>query len=500
MVQIARAQAPVDPRDQTRMPFLESLLAEKERWQTSFHMPGHKGTMPPHPMLLEYWGGNVHPADLVEINGIIDYLHAPKGTLLEAQQLAAQAYGAESTFFLINGSTVGNVGSIMSTAFDGQYVIMPRASHRSVYGGVVLSGAMPLYVEPEYHPQIGFPLAVHPAAVQALLERHERVAAVHITSPNYYGVLSDTAAIAAHAHAHGAALLVDEAHGSHLAFHEALPRSATQLGADLVIQSTHKTQGALTQCSMLHYNASGGGVNLARVAQVLALLQTSSPSSILLASLDAARMQMATAGHALLDGVIRLAQAAREQIRQIDGLWCYGDDLLGVGGIYAYDPTKLIIRMTDCGLSGYEAYDLLRYQYGIDAEFADLRQVVASVTIGDTEASVNKLLDALRAIAAEQRPPKAAVAQVAPPAALPTLAFSPRDAYFAPSRALPVEQAVGEVVAENIIPYPPGIPLVVPGEVLDQEHLEYLHYLMRMGSGVVGPEDKTLRQLRVVAQ
>lgn len=498
MVQNTVSPAPNATLDQARMPFLESLLVEKERWQTSFHMPGHKGTMPPHPMLLDYLGGNVHPADLVEINGIIDYLHSPKGTLLEAQQLAARAYGADHTFFLINGSTVGNIGSIMSVAADGQSVIMARASHRSVYGGVVLSGAMPVYIEPEYHPQVGFPLAVRAKVVKKLLETHSNVAAVHITSPNYYGVLSDTASIRDYAHQHDAVLLVDEAHGSHLGFHDDLPDSAVHLRADMVIQSTHKTQGALTQGSMLHCNDSSGRFNLARVAQVLALLQTSSPSSILLASLDAARMQMATQGRDLLAGVIRLAQAAREHIRQIDGLWCYGDDLIGVNGIHSYDPTKLIIRVTDCGLSGFEAAQLLRHRHGLDVEFSDLRQVICSVTIGDTEASINKLLAALQAIAAEKRPVKHDEPVVEPPAGLPQLAISPREAYFAPSRAMPIEQSIGEIIAENIIPYPPGIPLLVPGEVMDKAHLDYLHYLMGKGSGVVGPEDKTLKMIRVV--
>ncbi len=393
---------PVSQLDQTKMPFLEALLAERNRWQTSFHMPGHKGTLPMHPMMEDLLGGNPQPADLVAINGNIDYLHAPQGTLAEAQNLAAAAYGADHTFFLINGSTVGNVGAVMSVSGDGQSVIMMRSSHRSVYGGVVLSGAMPVYIEPEYHPQVGSPLAARLEVVRDLLTQHPNTAAVHITSPNYYGVLSNTAHIAALAHQQGAALLVDEAHGSHLNFHPNLPASATTLGADMVIQSTHKTQGALTQCSMLHCN-NHGVVNLARVGQVLALLQSSSPNSILLASLDAARMQMATEGHALLERTLGLAVWAREQIQQIEGLWCYGDDLIGVGGVFAYDPTKLIIRVTDAGYNGYEAYAKLRDEYGIDCEFSDLRQVICSITVGDTQASVTKLVAALRALAAEKR-------------------------------------------------------------------------------------------------
>lgn len=483
--------------DQSRMPFLESLLAEKNRGQVSFHMPGHKGTMAVHPMLEAYLGGNPYPADLVEVSGVIDYLHSPSGALKEAQELAAVAYGADYSFFLINGSTVGNEASIMSVASAGQKIIMSRASHRSVYGGVVLSGAIPLYIEADYHPEIGFPLAVRAEAVQKLFEKNEDIVAVHITSPNYYGVLSDTAEIAKIAHEHGAALLVDEAHGSHLNFHPALPDSASRSGADFITQSTHKTQGALTQASMLHCN-DNGFINLARVGQMLSLLQSSSPNSLLLATLDFARMHMATQGNELLERAINLSHYARQEICKMDGLWCYGDDLLGSQGIYAYDPTKLIISVTDAGYTGYEAYNILRDKHGIDGEFADLRQIIFSITIADTETRVEQLLTALRSLSDNRGDAISIREEIPPPEHLPELQITPREAYFAKSRIVPIEEAVGEIVSENIIPYPPGIPLLVPGEKLEQEHIDYLHYIMSKGSRVVGTEDKSLKTLRIV--
>ncbi|MEO1288637.1 MAG: aminotransferase class V-fold PLP-dependent enzyme [Chloroflexota bacterium] len=483
--------------DHSRMPFLESLVTEKNRHQVSFHMPGHKGTMALHPLLDDYIGHEIYKADLVEINGIIDYLHAPKGTLKEAQQMAADAYGADETFFLINGSTVGNEGAIMSVSGAGQKVIMTRASHRSVYGGVVLSGATPIYIEPEYHPQIGFPLAVRAEIVEQLFAEHDDIAAIHITSPNYYGVQSDTAKIAEIAHQHGAVLIVDEAHGSHLNFHEHLPQSATRLGADLIIQSTHKTQGALTQASMLHLNRSER-VNVARVGQVLSLLQTSSPSSPLLATLDFARMQMATEGQARLSEVLSLCEMARNAIRQMAGLWCYGDDLVGEYGIHAVDPTKLIVRVMDAGYTGFEAYRILRDEYGIDGEFADLRQVIFSVTIGDKQETIDTLLQGLQALSDNRREALIVQDEVAPPAQLPRLHITPQEAYFAPSRLVSASEAVGQIVAENIIPYPPGIPLLVPGEQLEQHHLDYLAYIVSKGGNVVGMEDASLQQIRIV--
>jgi arginine/lysine/ornithine decarboxylase len=295
----------------------------------------------PHPLLLEFFGGDLYPADLVEININIDYLHSPKGPLLEAQQLAAVANGADQTFFLINGSTVGNMAAIMGVTGLGQKIIMARASHQSVYGAIVLCGAIPVYIEGDYHPDIVFALGMSVKTIEVLLKQHPDVVAIHLTSPNYYGVMSDTAAICHLAHAHGIALLVDEAHGSHLGFHSDLPQSSVALKADIIVQITHKTQGSLTQSAMLRVN-NNGFVNRARLAQFLSLLQSSSPSSIFLASLDATRMQMATEGRERLSTVIVLSRKARDTIRQMDGLWCYGDELIGVNNIFAFDPVSLL--------------------------------------------------------------------------------------------------------------------------------------------------------------
>ena len=485
--------------DQTRMPFLESLVIEKAHQPVSFHMPGHKGSKAPHPLLLEFFGGDLHPADLVEINSNVDYLHSPKGALLEAQQLAAAAYGADHTFFLINGSTVGNMAAIMGVAGPGQKIIMSRASHRSVYGAIVLSGAIPVYIEPDYHPDIGFPLAVNVMAIEILLKQHPDVVAIHLTSPNYYGVMSDTATICHLAHTHGVALLVDEAHGSHLGFHPDLPQSAVSLRADIIAQSTHKTQGSLTQSAMLHVN-DNGLVNRARIAQVLSLLQSSSPSSILLASLDATRMQMATEGRERLSIVIVLSRKARDTIREMDGLWCYGDELIGVNNIFAFDPSKLIVRVSDTGLSGYEVRSLLRHQYEVEAEFADLKHVIFSITIADTESTVDKLLDALHALTRQKHHiTNDADSSIKIPDALPRTAISLRDAYFATrTRIVPLNESVGEILAENVIPYPPGIPLLIPGEIMEQRHLDYVHHLIKKGSTIVGMEDLSLRTVRIV--
>ncbi|CAF3441455.1 unnamed protein product [Rotaria socialis] len=489
----------IDSVDQTQMPFLESLLREKNFRPISFHMPGHKGTKEHHPMLLDYFGCNLNAADLVEINQNIDYLHSPKGALLKAQKLAAAAYGADETFFLINGSTVGNMAAIMSVVGPGQKIIMPRASHRSVYGAIVLSGAIPVYIEPDYHPDIGFPLAVSVQAVEVLLEKHPDVVAIHLTSPNYYGVLSDIGAICKLAHSHKVALLVDEAHGSHLGLHPDWPKSAVSLQADIIVHSTHKTQGSLTQSAMLHLN-NNGLVNRTRVAQMLSLLQSSSPSSILLASLDEARMQMATEGRARLTITLALAQKARDAIRKTDGLWCYGDELIGVTGIFAIDPSKLIIRVNDIGLSGFKASEILRNEYKVDVEFADLRQIICSLTIADTESTTDLLIDALNHLSKHHRQTHHTdFMLIKLPNGLPRSVINVRDAYFTTkTRRVSLDEGVGHVLVESIIPYPPGVPLLVPGEIMEQHHLDFLRYFLDKGGYLVGMADPNFRTVSIV--
>lgn len=485
--------------DQSRMPFLESLLVEKAKQKTSFHMPGHKGISSPHRKLIELLGGDPHPADLVELNYNIDYLHAPRGALVEAQNLAAAAYGADKTFFLINGSTVGNIAAIMSVAAPGEKIIVSRASHRSVYTGLILSGAKPIYIEPVYHPEIHFPLAVSIDAVEKLLDEHPDAKAIHITSPNYYGVMSNVSAIRQLTLQRGIPLLIDEAHGSHLRFHRDLPISATTLRADIIIQSTHKTQGALTQASMLHVN-DNGLVNLSRIGQILSLLQSSSPNSILLASLDAARSQIATEGNEKLTRVIKLANDARKTIRNMKNLWCYGDDLIGVGGISTFDPTKLIIRVSKTGFTGFQAFSFLQEKHRIDAEFADLKHIICSISLADNRTTIDELLDALQDLSDESRQINDEIDSfIEPPKGLPAVTISPRDAYFAPQTlSIPIDQAVGKTLIESVIPYPPGVPLLVPGEIIEQCHVDFIHYLLEKGSDFIGTEDPTLQTVRII--
>ena len=460
-------------------------------------MPGHKHAPVGSPLLTALWGDAVFASDFSEMGGI-DYLHAPTGPLLEAQRLAARAFGADHTFFLVNGSTAGNQAGILATVREGQRILVPRASHRSVFAALILTGAVPVYAPPSLHPTVAAPLATDPERAAQLARSTTELAAVHLTSPTYYGTCSDVARFAALAHELGAPLLVDEAHGAHFGFDPSLPIPALAAGADLTVQSVHKTLGSLTQSSLLHVRE--GRVPLPELRAALSALQSSSPSALLLASLDAARAVMDERGRELVGRSVRLATAARHAIRDLPGLWCYGDDLLDGGGVTAYDATKLLVRVSDLGLSGYDAARLLERDWRVEPELRDPHHVLFTITFADTEESIDRLVTALRELsAAAQSAPRGPAPAPVPLPPTPHMALTPRaGAFAAVAVAVPLPEARGRVAAEMVIPYPPGIPALMPGEVADAETIDYLTQLARRGAAFVGVEDSSLATLRVL--
>jgi arginine/lysine/ornithine decarboxylase len=385
---------------------------------------------------------------------------------------------------------------LMAAVREGQKVIVARAAHRSLYAGLILSGATPIYIAPRVHPQVHFPLAVEVSAVQDRLNEHPDAAAVHVTSPNYYGYLSDVGGLVELAHVRDIPLLVDEAHGAHLPFHPDLPRSAVSFGADGVVQSPHKTSGALTQAAWLHL--TGERISFTTLQYLVAILQSSSPSVLLTGSLDVARRQMALHGKQLLDRTLELAQRARATIRTIPGLWCYGDELIGEYGIAAHDPTKLVIRVTDTGLTGKAFAAELWSRFNVTVEFADPWQVICSITIADTPDKIDRLISALRDVAEDHHGAASIDRVELTPPPLPQLVLNPRQATIRSSRRMSLIEARDEVCAEQVIPYPPGIPLLMPGEVISAEMIEYVQYLLRQRIKIVGPEDLQMKTVRII--
>ena len=481
-------------------PLLDALAIASTRHHTPFYTPGHKhgrGVSPPLKTLL---GPKVFRADLPELPEL-DNLFAPEGSIHEAQQLAAEAFGAEATYFLANGSTCGIEAAILAVCAPGEKILVPRNAHRSVLAGLVLSGAHPIYLAPASNSQWDLALGMTAAHVDNALRKHPDIQAVVVVSPNYQGICTDVAAIAQRVHAHGATLIVDEAHGAHLSFHEQLPMGAIAGGADIVIQSTHKVLSALTQASMLH--VQGARVNREQLGQALQLTQSTSPNYLLLASLDAARWQMATEGHALIARTLGIVDRVRAALARLPPLSVLSPkDIVGMSGNFQLDLTRLVVDVSALKMSGFTADDFLHTQMGVTAELPTLRQLAFIVSLGNTLEDGNRLVDALQTLV--ERSPDldhdlitlSAPGDTAPLISLPPM--PPRDAFFAPTRTVDISAAVGKVSANALCPYPPGIPTVLPGEVITAEAIALLQQIQRFGGVITGSPDPDVQTIRIV--
>lgn len=501
---------------QAKTPILEALwqcATRKDR--APFYTPGHKGGEGITQQLVDYFGKAVFSADLPELPEL-DNLFTPQGVIQEAQELAAVAFGAEKTWFLVNGSTCGVEAAILATCGVGDKIILPRNVHNSAIAGLILSGAVPIFIAPTYDPVLDLAHSVTPEAVAATLAQHPDAKAVLTIYPTYYGVCGDLAAIAAVVHQYNIPLLVDEAHGSHFAFHAELPIPALAAGADLSVQSTHKVLGALTQASMLH--VSGNRIDRDRLNKSLQLLQSTSPNYLLLASLDAARQQMALYGEELMAKTLRLADEARSRVSQIPHLSVLQLPVT-TPGFTALDKTRLTVTVSDLGITGFEADEILHQELGVTAELPSLQHLAFIISLGNTAADIERLVEGFAVLAerfnsASQKPRvksqnsstpdyAAPMRRTPPPPPAPQLPtpdspITPRAAFFAPTETLPFHQTRDRISAELICPYPPGIPVLMPGEIITSEALEYLQQIHIGGGYVTGCTDPSLAQLKVV--
>jgi arginine/lysine/ornithine decarboxylase len=481
----------MDLDEQLRTPLFDAMVALAESRKVSFHTPGHKSGKGISTRFRKFVGPKIFSIDLTTLDEV-DSLHKPRGVIKEAQELAAKAYGADRSYFLVNGTTGGNQAMILAACNPGDRVLIARNAHKSVLAGLILSGAQPIFYSPPVDERLHIMLNVTFDETKAAIDTHPECKVLFLTSPNYYGICADLERIVPYAHEKGFTVLVDEAHGPHLKFHPDLPASALEAGADLCVQSTHKIIGGMTQASMLH--AKAARVNLPVLSNVLRFVQTTSPSYILMASLDLARMQMATEGEKLLDKAIRLAQDARARINKIPGLFCLGKDTVA-GTLFSQmgdlDVTKLTITVKDLGLSGYQVLQILNTKYHIQVEMADPFHILVIVSIGDRQDDLRRLVEALRDIAkdyASQAVPSALAAEALPVFAHEAV-ITPREAFFADQEYIPLDRSVGSVSSEIVTVYPPGIPVLVPGEVVTTEAVTYLKRMLTLGATVDGLDE-----------
>jgi arginine decarboxylase len=487
-------------KNQERMPLLDAMVHYVAEEALPFHTPGHKqgkGMAAPFTAVM---GSKMLRYD-VSLMSELDDLHQPQGCIKEAEQLVAELYGADDSFFVVNGTTGGIQAMILAIAGPGDKIIVPRNAHRSIVSGIILSGAIPIYIYPEIDDELGLAMGVTTAAVEAALKNHLDAKGVLLINPTYYGVASDLAAIVALVHSYGLPVIVDEAHGPHLKFSEKLPVSALDAGADICAQSTHKILGAMTQCSIVHCREER--IDVERLKTMLQLVQSTSPNYILMASLDVARMQMGTGGPRLISETIELAEYLRREVNKIPGLLCFGSERMNRPGSYSLDPTKVTVTVRKLGITGMMAEKYLRSQYKIQAELCDMFNVLFLITLGDSKTEVDALLCALRNLAAQssQTSNFAAMAEAVaqPMPRLPEQVLAPREALFHSKTAISFRKAAGKVCAEIVAFYPPGIPLLCPGEKITSEMIDYCLALKQAGMNVSGPEDKLLDRILVVA-
>jgi len=488
--------------DQRDNPYADAVLRYRATHYTPFHTPGHKLGKGAPEALHELLGDPCLRVDVAMAGGVEDTRESTH-LLRLAEDYAAEAWGSDRCWFLVNGSTSGVHSLVLTLCGPGDEVIIPRNAHKSVLAGLIFSGAMPVYMEPGVDPLWGIPLTVSAEAARRALAEHPAAKAIFVTSPTYNGLCTDLAAVAAAARAAGVPFVTDQAWGPHLRFCPELPVDAMTAGADAAVVSTHKLISGITQTSVLMARAER--INLARLDSMVAMTQSTSPQVLMYASIDAARQQMATRGAELWRGAIEQARWARDELNGLPGVRCLGEEALSRNGVASFDPTRLTISSCDLGHSGYELETVLRDDYRIAVEAADPLNVVLNVTYGDSHADLQKLVGAFRDYAGRRAGQAggggsaACTGLLAQTPAFTRQVLSPRQAFFAPSEALPTAECAGRVSAEMVTPYPPGIPVLGPGETISDEIVAYLQEGARAGLKVHGPEDRHLRSLRVVA-
>ncbi len=486
------------PRELPTAPYLEAIASYGSRGSVRFHVPGHKGGAGADPGLRSAIGERALALDICQDIEGIDTGPSPT-PYQRAEELAAVAYGARRTWFLTNGATQGNHALCLALAKPGQRVIVQRNSHASVVDGLVLSGGTASFVSPEYDPELGMAHGVTPEALRDALARSPPTEAVFVVSPTYYGMAADVGGCAEVAHAAGAALVVDCAWGSHFGFHPALPESPLRLGADAVLTSTHKIVGSMTQSAMLHV-ARDGLVDPAEVDRCVRLVRSTSPNSLLLASLDSARRQLGAHGEALLDRTIAASTRAREAIASIPGCAVVGGAMVGRPGIAGWDPLRLVIDVRGTGCTGYELAAELRAAYDIHVELATHATLVLVLGLGQPVEPLERFAhDFAEAVRELSRP--GAVSVIVPPGgSVGHQTVVPiRDAFLGRGETVAVDEAIGRISCESIAGYPPGVPTLLPGERVTAEVVEYLRALTAAGARLHGAADPSFRTLRVLA-
>ncbi len=479
--------------NQNKMPIYEALMNLKKERIVPFDVPGHKHGKG-NPELTAFLGEKCMSVDVNSMKPLDNLCH-PVSVIREAEKLAAEAFGASHAFFMVGGTTSAVQSMIMACVKAGEKIIMPRNVHRSAINAMILTGAIPVYVNPEVDSRLGISLGMSVKQVEKAIQENPDAKAILVNNPTYYGICSHLQAIVDLGHDHGMKVLVDEAHGTHFYFSDDLPLSAMAAGADMASVSMHKSGGSLTQSSFL---LAGKNMNADYIRQIINLTQTTSGSYLLLSSLDISRKNLALNGQQIFSKVQQLAQYARDEINQIGDYYAYGRELINGDSVYDFDITKLSVFTLDIGLAGIEVYDLLRDEYGIQIEFGDIGNILAYISVGDSEANIERLVGALSEI--KRRFKKDRTGMLDHEYINPQVVMSPQKAFYSAKESLPLAQSIDRVCSEFVMCYPPGIPILAPGERITQPVLDYIQYAKAKGCFMTGPEDMKIKYLNVIVE
>ncbi len=483
--------------DHTKTPLFTALRHHAENNPVQFHIPGHKKGLGSDSEFRAFIGDNALSIDLINI-APLDDLHQPTAVIAEAQALAADAFGSDYTYFSVQGTSGAIMTMIMTVCSPGDKIIVPRNIHKSIMAAIIFAGARPVFISPARDSNLGIDHGITTRAVRRALERHPDAKAVLVINPTYYGICANLKEIVELVHSYDIPVLVDEAHGVLIHFHEKLPMSAMEAGADMAATSVHKLGGSMTQSSVL--NIRKGRINPHRVQTIISMLTTTSTSYILLSSLDTSRRNLALNGHDIAEKAIALASSAREQINQIEGLYCFGKEILGDEATFDYDPTKVTVHVRHLGITGYETENWLREHYNLEIELSDMYNILCLVTPGDNEESIAKLIEALKGLSEAFHEGAEARELVVKIPEIPQLSLTPRDAFYAETEVVPFKESAGRIIAEFIYVYPPGIPILLPGEVISQKNIDYIVDHVEVGLPVKGPEDRSIQNVKVIVE
>ncbi len=476
---------------QENAPIYEALERLRKMRVVPFDVPGHKRGRG-NPELARLLGEKCMSMDVNSMKPLDNLCH-PVSVIRQAEELAAEAFGAANAFLMVGGTTSAVQAMVLSVAKRGEKIILPRNVHRSVIGAMVLCGAVPVYVNPQCNDRLGIPLGMTVEDVKKAIEENPDAKAVLVNNPTYYGICSDIKTIVKMAHDHGMYCLADEAHGTHFYFSDQLPVSAMEAGADMAAVSMHKSGGSLTQSSLL---LLGPNMSEGYVRQIINLTQTTSGSYLLLSSLDISRRNLALRGKETFEKVRSYAKYARAEINDIGGYYAFCRELINGNSVYDFDVTKLAVHTLDVGLAGIEVYDLLRDEYDIQIEFGDFGNFLAYLSIGDRKQDIERLVSALAEIS--RRFGKEKVNLMTQEYVDPQVAVSPQDAFYADKETVELKDAPGRISGEFVMCYPPGIPILAPGERVTQEIREHIEYAREKGCTLTGAEDLEIRHLNVL--